>query len=235
MIEAIRQEPEYTQLHAEPPPLLATVDPPFTILKRIYQPKNGGKVFFAIDMKSAIFQCYRDLGIIKNAATWEEFIAEFSPSRTFAPNKLVRVRIFGKLDKSKVHPILWKNAIWKVWQQMVAAWPELGERLMAIEGDEVVLSCPEDSITSAARRLRESCGVGTLEQEGRITFQCYRLIPFQLEGLKSSSFIRQKLDLSTGQPTGEFDLKCTQLLPTPGYDGCTRIVVLSAFLFWYKS
>ncbi len=219
-------QPEYIAFQQlNPPPTLeGKMNDAFTISQRVYNRENANCVFFSIDLKGAIFQCYRDLGIVKDATTWSEFVKRFTSSRTFAMNKFVRNCIFGELDKKNTHPILWKNAIWRVWQQVLTAWPEAAARLVAIENDEFILACPggDNSVAADAKQLIGPCGLGALCDAGRINLRCYKLYPLKLEATSAEQpaelcYIRQmvRLDpnppnLTSGRPMAEYDIKCVK-------------------------
>jgi len=215
---ALCERPEYKAFQEAPVPTLqGKLDLPMTIAKRIYQAANAGRLFFSIDLRAAIFQVYRSLGICQGADTWAEWVARFTPSPIVARNKFMRVRIFGSLDKSRTHAILWQNAIWDVYQRIVAAWPEADERRLAIEGDEIILSTTPDTIINDARHLLQDAGLA--EQSATVKVRCYRLLPLTVDVSAASAprnshtincFVRQDIDLATGEPSGAFDVKCVQ-------------------------
>jgi hypothetical protein len=169
-------------------------------------------------LKSAIFHCYRELGICKEASSWAEWVARFTPSKTFARNKFVRVRIFGGLDKARTHITLWQNKIWALYEQhILPAWPEAAQRRMAIEGDEIVLSTTLDKIVADAHTLLDKVDLAALSDT--VNVRCYRLLPLKVDVSAADAprnshtincFVRQDMNLATGQPSGTWDVKCVQ-------------------------
>jgi hypothetical protein len=219
MKDHLSAQPEYKAFQqGAVPVLVGAVDPSMTIKQVVYQAANKDKLFFSIDLKSAIFHCYRELGICKDADSWATWVARFTPSKTFARNKFVRVRLFGGLDKARTHVTLWQNKIWVVYQgRILPAWPEAAERRVAIEGDEIVLATTPETLIADARLLLDKAGLA--EQAAYINVRCYRLLPLTVDVSAEDKprnshtincFMRQDMDLATGQPSGAYDVKCVQ-------------------------
>jgi hypothetical protein len=111
IVSEIQKQSKYKNLQERRVERVGALDPTGTIQRKIYIETNTNRLFFSIDLRSAIFNCYKQLGII-TTNTWAEFVSQYTPSISFANNKPARLHIFGELDKQRTHIILWNNALW---------------------------------------------------------------------------------------------------------------------------
>lgn len=102
--------------------------------------------------------------------TWEWYVSQYTKNELFIRNKPMRLTIFGKLNKStnylnpEANPrscktknqILYQNLMVDFWLAILNKHEELEKYLVCIEGDEIVLSVPEQSLlTPIMKKLRE--------------------------------------------------------------------------------
>jgi len=146
--------------------------PSFSFIRLVYNADNHEKFFISVDVKSSVFNAYRNLGIIEEN-TWEEFVAKFSPSKLFAINKGFRSRIFGKLDKHKKNAILIRKTAEPI-VELLNSVPKWRDQMFVAENDEVLLRTtePETDLQSMIALLNDA---KILE---KLNVRCYQLIKY---------------------------------------------------------
>ncbi|KAH3758178.1 hypothetical protein Pelo_10119 [Pelomyxa schiedti] len=106
-IKAINAEPEFVALQKDPEVIhrfqetnLFDTEQLCHTLKNLYQPANAGKQFISLDLRQANFNALRVVhpSIVKNATTYEEFMANFTSDQTIISSKNIRQVIFGKAN-----------------------------------------------------------------------------------------------------------------------------------------
>ena len=80
---------------------------PFVGSKELYTQEQDGCCFISYDMVKANFQALRyiDPSIVRDCATWEEFVSHFSQEPYLAAAKQVRQEVLGKLNGKRLAAI----------------------------------------------------------------------------------------------------------------------------------
>jgi hypothetical protein len=176
----------------------ASLSPPFTIAKKLYCPENDTKVFISIDIKSSIFKAYHDMGIIPEDS-WTKFMDRFTTSQLLKSNKQFRLKVFGGLNKNKNHSVMINNTIIEVWNKIHEIFTP---KLLAIEGDEIVLYSGDDYQTDLDRLTCLGLGTGVRISCFRLEATAEKLIHSDKE-ITIHYYIRHFVDSAN-----KFDIKC---------------------------
>jgi hypothetical protein len=112
---------------------------PFVGSKELYTQEQDGCCFISYDMVKANFQALRyiDPSIVRDCATWEEFVSHFSQEPYLAAAKQVRQEVLGKLNGKRLSAIekRFSNEFAKVLME------RLGDKftLFSIKTDEIII------------------------------------------------------------------------------------------------
>lgn len=135
--------------------------------RKLYTEETCGKHFLSIDLRKANFQALKYVDVIKNADTYDEFIALYDDSPYLAKSKYTRQVIFGKLNPKRTTTVeKWMVARIFDWFYTSSFYGTILSKNrgivvpFAIKSDELVFSVPgsDDGITD----------VSLLELEGKI-------------------------------------------------------------------
>lgn len=112
---------------------------PFVGSKELYAQEQDGCCFISYDMVKANFQALRyiDPSIVRDCATWEEFVGHFSQEPYLATAKQVRQEVLGKLNGKRLAAIEKKisNDFAKEFSQRLGIY---GFDLFSIKTDEII-------------------------------------------------------------------------------------------------
>ncbi len=103
----------------------------------VFSPSNDGLYCVSVDVKSSVFQGYKELGVFEQQ-TWEEFISLHTHDQLLIRSKNLRLSVFGRCDVFKKNQIIINNTITPTWNQIVAEIPTITENLLFLSGDEAV-------------------------------------------------------------------------------------------------
>jgi hypothetical protein len=168
----------------------SSVSSPFTIANKVYSFKDHDekKRYISLDTKSGVFVAYQLNGIIE-AASWEEFLRQFTSSKVILASKKFRLEIFGKLDVENRNAKLFGKVICDVWDTLKG---KFGDKLIAVEGDEIVLDAADGDL----EKLLEE------KLPAYIKVTSYRLKIKEIDGER---FFIKEYDYPVGK---KFDVKC---------------------------
>jgi hypothetical protein len=180
IIDSIAAMPAYianikNENPARPIVLMRPTDKPFSIMKTVFSKDNDGKVFLSLDIRSAVFKGYRDAGVFSESS-WEDFVRKFTPSPIVAQNKALRMRIFGKLNVNHKNEILIANTTAPIMRQLQlhAANSDIPARILACEGDEIIIKSNNQTASTDVQWLR------FLSLGNDVRISCYRVHPIQI-------------------------------------------------------
>ena len=103
----------------------------------VFAPKNDGLFCVSVDVKSSIFQGYKDLGVFEQE-TWEQFISIHTHDKLLVGSKNLRLSVLGKCNIFKNNQIIINNTITPTWNQIIQKFPDLINELLFLSGDEAV-------------------------------------------------------------------------------------------------
>lgn len=196
IVKDIQSNNKYQMLIKSKPKLKGSIDPSNTLYKKLYKPENNKKMFVSIDIKSAVFIAYRELGIITEES-WTEFMIKYTPSKFLINSKRLRLEIFGKINKNNINSIIIPNLIINVWNKIENS--ILEAELLAIEGDELILELKNDESALIIIKNIMEC-----EIPDYINITCYHLKCFTIN---EKIYYTKIYKYPEGKP---FDLKCAE-------------------------
>ena len=175
-------------------------DKSFTICNTLYCPENDSKQFVSLDISAAVYLAYRNQGVFNEP--WKKFMERFTRSQFLINSKVLRLKIFGKLDRNNMNNILFTNEMITVWNLHGSKISE-SFKFLALEGDEILLK-PNNAITSNDFEQM----VGELKLPPHVNAQLYRVksIDSKITGDETlGQFYAKIYDYPKGK---HFDVKC---------------------------
>lgn len=166
-------------------------------------------VWLSIDAKNAVFQGFRDIGVIKEQK-WEDFISNFTKSDVLKNSKQFRLEIFGNVNNPmKCNQILITNSIIKIWNILCEKAPIVTNIFVILEGDEILLKTNKENCKMYYNIINETIINNNMSHDTKIE-------AFQIEDhyLKSGKifFVKRFFDMSNDDQRliklNRFDIKC---------------------------
>jgi hypothetical protein len=148
-------------------------------------------------------KAYHDYGIIHDP-TWEAYMRKhFTTSPLFIRNKLLRLKIFGKLDKNGNHAVMINNTILPIYHKLRDL-DGISESIISVEGDEILLSSSQDRYSQMLiMTLLENIGFGH-----HVRISCFRLLEGKLTNETDAPDFYIRQFLNPVDKTKPFDIKC---------------------------
>lgn len=172
----------------------------------VFLPQNDGLFCVSVDVKSSIFQGYKELGVFKQS--WEEFIALHTKDELFIRSKNLRLNVFGRCNIFRKNQIIINNTITPFWNRIVDTIESAVDSLIFLSGDECVFGFKTMEQATTMQK-----GLEALQFPPHIVVTVYRLEQKTLE--EKTYFLRhfftsKKIDIKGAAP--QILKKATEML-----------------------